>query len=154
MHPRRVRLCCALSQNCKSLKVPGNWEDYKLNTFSRNGCEELTVQIGNSDIDQATCEKDGVKIEIYRFKDSIQDDINNASLVISHAGAGSVLETLEAKKPLIVVVNEDLMDNHQLELAEQLQVDGHLAGVRGRILINHVPPLPDDRARACRLSNI
>ena len=41
-------------------------------------------------------------------------------------GAGSVLETLQARKPLIVVINDLLMDNHQLELASQLAEDGHL----------------------------
>ncbi|XP_078360646.1 UDP-N-acetylglucosamine transferase subunit ALG13-like isoform X2 [Oculina patagonica] len=41
-------------------------------------------------------------------------------------GAGSVLETLQAGRPLIVVINELLMDNHQIELASQLAEDGHL----------------------------
>jgi beta-1,4-N-acetylglucosaminyltransferase len=40
-------------------------------------------------------------------------------------GAGSCLEVLAANKPLIIVVNEDLMDNHQMELASQLYSDGH-----------------------------
>lgn len=41
-------------------------------------------------------------------------------------GAGSCLEVLGAGKPLLVVVNDKLMDNHQLELAKKLQADGHL----------------------------
>ena len=41
-------------------------------------------------------------------------------------GAGSVMETLAAGKPLVVIINERLMDNHQLELAERLAEDGHL----------------------------
>lgn len=66
-------------------------------------------------------------MQYYRYKDSIAEDIQSASLVISHAGAGSVLETLQAGRPLIVVINELLMDNHQLELASQLAEDGHLS---------------------------
>ncbi|XP_032980794.1 UDP-N-acetylglucosamine transferase subunit ALG13 homolog isoform X2 [Rhinolophus ferrumequinum] len=61
-----------------------------------------------------------------RYKDSLKEDLEKADLVISHAGAGSCLETLEKRKPLVVVVNEKLMNNHQLELAKQLHKDGHL----------------------------
>lgn len=97
-----------------------------LTALKNIGCEEITFQIGKSVVDPGIYERNGVKINMYRFKDSISDDIKNADLVISHAGAGTCLEVLEANKPLLVVVNEDLMDNHQLELAEQLQIDSHL----------------------------
>lgn len=97
-----------------------------LTALKNIGCKEIAFQIGNSSVEPGVFEQEGVQINMYRFKDSIQEDIKNADLVISHAGAGSCLETLEANKPLLVVVNEDLMDNHQLELAEQLQVDSHL----------------------------
>ncbi|XP_009958580.1 PREDICTED: UDP-N-acetylglucosamine transferase subunit ALG13 homolog, partial [Leptosomus discolor] len=65
-------------------------------------------------------------VEVFRFKDSLAQDLERADLVISHAGAGSCLETLEKGKPLIVVINEKLMDNHQLELAKQLHRGGHV----------------------------
>ena len=59
-------------------------------------------------------------VESYDFKPTLDDDLDAADLIISHAGAGSILETLRRKKQLIVVVNDQLMDNHQLELAEEL----------------------------------
>ncbi|NXN17354.1 ALG13 transferase, partial [Indicator maculatus] len=62
----------------------------------------------------------------FRFKDSLAEDVRRADLVISHAGAGSCLETLEEGKPLLVVINEKLMDNHQLELAKRLHKGGHV----------------------------
>lgn len=97
-----------------------------LSSLKKLGCKVITFQIGNSDFQPGIYDKEGVQINAYRFKDSISDDIENADLVISHAGAGSCIEVLEAQKPLLVVVNEELMDNHQIELAEQLQIDGHL----------------------------
>ncbi|NXW16420.1 ALG13 transferase, partial [Circaetus pectoralis] len=64
----------------------------------------------------------------FRFKDSLAGGLRRADLVISHAGGGPsfCLETLEEGKPLIVVTNEKLMNNHQLELAKQLHRDGHV----------------------------
>ncbi|CAH1286825.1 unnamed protein product [Chrysodeixis includens] len=97
-----------------------------LTALKNIGCKEITFQIGKSAVEPGIYEREGVIINMYRFKDSITEDIRNADLVISHAGAGTCLEVLEANKPLLVVVNEDLMDNHQLELAEQLQIDSHL----------------------------
>lgn len=60
------------------------------------------------------------------YFDNFGDEIDQSDLVISHAGAGSCLDVLRKRKPLLVVVNEDLMDNHQTELAEQLQREGYV----------------------------
>ncbi|KAK9130084.1 hypothetical protein Sjap_010571 [Stephania japonica] len=50
------------------------------------------------------------------------------------AGSGSIFETLRLGKSLIVVVNEDLMDNHQSELAEELAEQKHLLCARPQTL--------------------
>ncbi|CAL5035979.1 unnamed protein product [Urochloa decumbens] len=49
-------------------------------------------------------------------------------------GSGSIFETLRLGKPLIVVMNEDLMDNHQSELAEELADRKHLLCARPQTL--------------------
>ena len=44
------------------------------------------------------------------------------------AGSGSIFEALTVGKPLVVVPNPRLMDNHQVELGDQLAAMGHLVG--------------------------
>ena len=55
-----------------------------------------------------------LEVEWFDFKAGLGEDMEAADLIISHAGAGSVLEALRRKKPLIIVVNCALMDNHQV----------------------------------------
>ena len=45
--------------------------------------------------------------------------------MISHAGAGSILEAMESRKLLLVVINDSLMGNHQTELASKMRRSGH-----------------------------
>jgi len=94
-----------------------------LQELEKQGFSKVTLQIGRGM--QPLIPTSNIFIEWFRLKNTISDDILSSSLVISHAGAGSCLEVLEKQKPLIVVVNEDLMNNHQIELASKLQEEGY-----------------------------
>ena len=41
-------------------------------------------------------------------------------------GSGSILDALRISVPLIVVPNPTLLDNHQVELAEELAAQGYV----------------------------
>lgn len=56
------------------------------------------------------------------YSSKIQQIIGNfANLVISHAGTGSILDSIRMNKPLIVCVNDTLMDNHQQQIADKFE---------------------------------
>ncbi|XP_008325117.1 UDP-N-acetylglucosamine transferase subunit ALG13 homolog [Cynoglossus semilaevis] len=90
------------------------------------GYERLVLQVGRGSVLPAADSCPHITLEAFRFKDSIAEDVKQADLVISHAGAGSCLEAMGAGKSLLVVVNDKLMNNHQLELAQRLHQDSHL----------------------------
>lgn len=92
------------------------------------GYTHLLIQMGRGSYLPTKCEGDdgSLGVDYFTFSSTIADHLRSASLVISHAGSGSIFETLRVGKPLIVVVNEDLMDNHQSELAEELADRKHL----------------------------
>lgn len=93
----------------------------------RKGFDEMVIQSGKSIICPSDLQSCLVKIEEqFDYKPSLESCIQEADLVISHAGAGTCLEVLGAGKPLIVVINEELMGNHQAELANRLGQDDHL----------------------------
>ncbi|KAJ0470988.1 putative N-acetylglucosaminyldiphosphodolichol N-acetylglucosaminyltransferase [Helianthus annuus] len=104
--------------------------------LSAKGYTHLVIQMGRgSYIPKKSSGEDGsLVVDYFTFSSSIADYLRSASLVISHAGSGSIFETLRLAKPLIVVVNEDLMDNHQSELAEELAERKHLFCARPQTL--------------------
>jgi beta-1,4-N-acetylglucosaminyltransferase len=120
-----------------------------LAALSKRGAEQLTVQHGSSPWPSNASNTSELRVNGYDYKKDIGADMKGADLVISHAGkskdlalcrqndatyilnalylgSGSILEALRAGKPLIVVVNETLADNHQAELAEELAEQGFL----------------------------
>jgi beta-1,4-N-acetylglucosaminyltransferase len=65
-------------------------------------------------------------IQGYSYCIGLMKEIQQSDLVISHAGSGTILDVLRCGRPLIVVPNRQLMDNHQLELALEMHQSGYL----------------------------
>lgn len=51
--------------------------------------------------------------------------------VSHHLGAGTILDCLKMKKPLLCVINNSLMNNHQSELLNQLKKEKFIFGIEG-----------------------
>ncbi|KAL1526792.1 hypothetical protein AB1Y20_015488 [Prymnesium parvum] len=95
-----------------------------LDLLSKQGYTTLRLQVGRGS-EPLVPTKAPLSIDWYRFKPSLEEDMAGASLLISHAGAGSILEGMRLRSRMIVVVNDALMDNHQTELADELASLGH-----------------------------
>lgn len=95
--------------------------------LSKLGFGRMIVQAGKSDYDPKLVkvleDEHDFDIQVYDYKSSILEDAREADLIIGHAGAGTCIEMLRLNKRLLIVVNDSLMDNHQAELADQLDRD-------------------------------
>jgi len=105
-------------------------------------CQRLTIQIGRGLIEPSQlpglCQARGIFYVCFRFKPNLSVDMESSDLIISHCGAGSILEALSLKKPLIVVVNETLQENHQSELAYELSAGNHCIATVPNALIQEL----------------
>jgi beta-1,4-N-acetylglucosaminyltransferase len=61
-----------------------------------------------------------IRLEVMAFTSAIIDEMKSADLIIGHAGAGTVLDVITLRKPLVCVINTTLQGNHQQELADAL----------------------------------
>ncbi|KAK4537339.1 hypothetical protein CDCA_CDCA12G3364 [Cyanidium caldarium] len=95
-------------------------------------CEALVVQYGTGRAPAfvAAAKALGMRVTAVAYVDDLRALQERADVIISHAGSGSIFEALHLHKPLVVVVNEALADNHQWELAEALAEQGHLLAAR------------------------
>lgn len=95
-----------------------------------------------------------LNVKWYRFKPSLSFDMERADLILCHAGAGTLLEALalptakhssttteknlgntqtnltDNHRVINAVINTKLMDNHQSELAEELERRNHILVTR------------------------
>ena len=128
-----------------------------LEWMKRQGFSSLTIQYGRGikppemiSSSSSSSSSSIIDIQTYDFRPSLIDDMEKADLILSHAGAGTVMEVLRMKnfdynsnnndndndnnnktttgttKKLIVVINTELMDNHQTELATAMADRGHI----------------------------
>jgi UDP-N-acetylglucosamine transferase subunit ALG13 len=83
----------------------------------------IIVQIGNSQIKPKNAEF----FDFLNYEDIVKLN-ENAKIVISHAGIGSILTALEAGTPLIVIPRkkryEEINDDHQIQIANFLEKEG------------------------------
>ncbi|CAG2112782.1 unnamed protein product, partial [Medioppia subpectinata] len=110
---------------------------FNITLLSSFGCTHLTIQYGSSGCPPIHSNPFNITVNAFDYKTSIMDDMMSADVVIGHAdpnirlsvcpsGAGTALEVLRLHKPFLMVVNDELMANHQKELAIDLQSEGYL----------------------------
>ncbi|GAA5896455.1 hypothetical protein JCM6882_001018 [Rhodosporidiobolus microsporus] len=117
-----------------------------LASLSALGISTVFAQVGNSTLppgwDCGRRTADGaVEVEVVRFASDVEERVGKAEVVVSHAGAGSILSFLRPlpstsstnsssststapRRQLILVPNSTLMDSHQSDLAEEMQKKG------------------------------
>ena len=90
-----------------------------LTALRSKGIKQVVVQKGNGVYypDNIAGEAD---VEVMEYSQQVPQMLKTASIVISHAGAGTVLDCLLSDRELLIVPNETLMANHQVQLAEEL----------------------------------
>jgi len=106
----------------------------KMDEIAPNLDDEVIMQIGYTDYNPKN-------VEWFKFLEynKINNLYDNADIIVSHAGAGTLLDSLNYQKPIIVVPRlkkfGEHIDDQQLELAEAL-------GKRNRVIsINDIADL-------------
>lgn len=102
-----------------------------------NSYTHLIIQYGKGQ-KPSLAPNEKLTVVCYDFKPSLEHDMMAANLIVSHAGAGTVMEGLRLQKKLVVVINTALMDNHQTELASAMGERRHLYVVDSPELLANV----------------
>ena len=93
-------------------------------TIINQGYRKLIIQIGNLKIDnnKEDLNKE-LKIEIITIipSNKFSEILKNADLIISHGGAGTIIQSINYGKKPIVIPNNNVIQNHQIELINHLQ---------------------------------
>lgn len=74
----------------------------------------------------SAAEEEPLVVSAFAFTPSLAGCIADSDIVATHCGAGCVFESLAALKHVVAVPNRSLMDDHQSELADELDECGAL----------------------------
>jgi beta-1,4-N-acetylglucosaminyltransferase len=67
--------------------------------------------------------------EVFDYTNRIEEYYKGADVVITHAGAGSIYQILDLRKPMIIVPNMDRLDRHQHDIATFMHTNGYALSV-------------------------
>ncbi|RXK35469.1 hypothetical protein M231_07281 [Tremella mesenterica] len=111
------------SLSVRSLDTEGQSERIMKTGLSKKseGMEKVGKENGEEEY-----EYEGMRIKMFRYTNEFSEMIKESDYVVSHAGSGSILSVLRSRKPLLVIPNQTLMDDHQSELAYELSKHGYL----------------------------
>lgn len=90
-----------------------------------NITEDMIAQIGKTDF-----ETDKFKTIRFTSENEFKEYIQNASVVITHAGSGAIFNSIKAGKKAIAMARlhdfNEMADNHQTELVKKLSEGGYI----------------------------
>lgn len=87
--------------------------------------EEIVAQIGHTNFETS-------RFKTIKFTGEVEYEnlIENANVVITHAGSGAIFKSIAHGKKIIAMARlheyNEMVDNHQLELVEKLTKDGYI----------------------------
>ncbi|PWN20918.1 hypothetical protein BCV69DRAFT_282429 [Microstroma glucosiphilum] len=121
----------ASSSDCSSVDDSAQEEVFLQRSSPARGHAGATFLTSPPTLNFKTSPPQSVSITLMAYVPSLTPHLKEANLVIAHAGAGTILETLRLPSSsvstppaLLLVPNESLMDNHQLELAQAIHAGG------------------------------
>eukprot|EP01035_Chromulina_nebulosa_P022176 gene22176-28712_t len=127
------------------IEVCDNNRESFVEQLIRLGIRKITLQIGRGLKEpkqlEECCSMHEVEFHCFRFKDNLDQEMDEADLIISHCGAGSILEAVSRKKTLLVIINESLQDNHQNELSRAIVAGGYAVSATPEKLLSSLTTL-------------
>lgn len=93
----------------------------------RAGVRKLIVQHGRGPPPTPTPSPESLEVVSFAYAPSLTPYYGEADIVATHCGAGCVFEAIGEKKHVVAVPNRSLMDDHQGELANELDALGAIS---------------------------